>query len=96
MLGLFGDQISPHFEEQQYIDEKASYYSFSNETKAVTKNQMEEMLKDFLEQRSEMSKVILRHLTSQDEEQFHKANNASWGDFPFAHYWESITKQRLR
>lgn len=42
-----------------------------------------------------MSKVILRHLTLQDEEEFHKANNAEWGDFPFARYWEAIAKKDM-
>lgn len=36
-----------------------------------------------------MSKVVLRYLTKEDKDQFLKANNADWGDFPFAHYWES-------
>ncbi|ATH07106.1 hypothetical protein BIY24_03880 [Halobacteriovorax marinus] len=40
-----------------------------------------------------MSKVILRHLKISDEEQFHKANNAQWGDFPFAHYWETLARK---
>ncbi len=37
-----------------------------------------------------MEKIVLRHLTREDKDQFYKANNAKWGDFPFAHYWESL------
>ena len=48
MLGLFGDDISPKFEEQQYIDEKPDSYCFSNQTKNATKEEMENMLKDYL------------------------------------------------
>lgn len=48
MLGLFGDQISPLFEEQQYIDEKPKTYSFMEKTKVVTKAQMKQMLDEYL------------------------------------------------
>lgn len=48
MLGLFGDEIAPHFEDQQFIDEKPATYSFSNETKVLTKAEMLKMLEDFL------------------------------------------------
>lgn len=48
MLGLFGDQIAPVFEEQQYIDEKPKAYSFSERTKVVTKAEMNEMLSNYL------------------------------------------------
>lgn len=37
-----------------------------------------------------MSKVILRHLKIEDEAEFEKANNAEWGSFAFAHYWETL------
>ena len=47
MLGIFGDQIDPIFEEQQYIDEKPKTYSFAEKTKVLTKSQMNHMLKTF-------------------------------------------------
>lgn len=40
-----------------------------------------------------MSQVNLRFLTNEDKDQFYKANSANWGDFPFAHYWESLAGQ---
>ena len=40
-----------------------------------------------------MSKITLRYLTANDEDQFCKANNKEWGDFPFAHYWESLANK---
>ena len=40
MLGVIDDDISLHFEEQQFIDEKPSHYSFSNNTKLITKARM--------------------------------------------------------
>ena len=48
MLGLFGDSISPVFEEQQYSDEKPGNYCFSNETKELTRREMEELLDNYL------------------------------------------------
>ena len=48
MLGLFGDSISPAFSAQQYIDEKPSNYCFSNETRDVTKKEMEAKLDKYL------------------------------------------------
>ncbi len=48
MLGLFGDTISPHFEDQQFIDVKPESYSFSNQTKVLTKSEMNKMLEEFL------------------------------------------------
>lgn len=48
MLGLFGDDIKPKFEDQHYIDEKPSNYCFSNETKNTTKKEMKKMLQEFL------------------------------------------------
>lgn len=48
MLGLFGDRISPAFEEQQYIDEKPETYSFAEKTKLVTKTEMNQMLEEYL------------------------------------------------
>ena len=48
VLGLFGDQLSPEFAEQQYIDKKPSSYSFSNKTKNVTKSEMDRELETFL------------------------------------------------
>ena len=50
MLGVIDDDISLHFEEQQFIDEKPSHYSFSNNTKLITKARMMEMLDDYLSQ----------------------------------------------
>lgn len=38
-----------------------------------------------------VSKLVLRYLRIEDRESFFKANNANWGDFPFAHYWESLS-----
>lgn len=40
-----------------------------------------------------MRKIILRYLTKEDKAQFFKAINAAWGDFPFAHYWESLANE---
>ncbi len=48
LLGLFGDQIHPEFTEQQYIDEKPKTYSFRQETKNLTKAEMNQMLSDYL------------------------------------------------
>ena len=48
MLGAIDDDISLHFEEQQFIDEKPSHYSFSNDTKLITKARMMEMLNNYL------------------------------------------------
>lgn len=48
MVGLFGNDISPRFSEQQFYDEKPNFYSFSNETKNVTKSEMNDLLKDYL------------------------------------------------
>ena len=40
-----------------------------------------------------MNKITLRYLTANDEDQFCKSNNKEWGDFPFAHYWESLANK---
>ena len=50
MLGVIDDDISLHFEEQQFIDKKPSHYSFSNDTKLITKARMMEMLDNYLSQ----------------------------------------------
>jgi hypothetical protein len=50
MLGLFGDKVNPTFSEQQFIDVKPSNYSFSNQTKNITKSEMHKMLNNYLNQ----------------------------------------------
>ncbi|WP_127716756.1 GNAT family N-acetyltransferase [Halobacteriovorax sp. HLS] len=42
-----------------------------------------------------MKKITLRHLTPEDKEKFIKANSADWGDFAFAHYWESLAQENF-
>lgn len=37
-----------------------------------------------------MKKIFLRHLRLEDKNTFLQANDADWGDFTFAHYWESL------
>ena len=49
LVGLFGNEISPKFEAQEYIDDKPDFYCFANETKSITKPEMQKMLQDFLE-----------------------------------------------
>lgn len=48
MVGLFGNAISPRFELQEFIDEKPPFYSFSNETKTVTRAEAYKMLENDL------------------------------------------------
>lgn len=43
-----------------------------------------------------MRDITLRYLRAEDEEQFHRANNADWGMFAFAHYWESLAKENYQ
>lgn len=38
--------------------------------------------------------LLLRHLTLCDEKQFFLALNEDWGDFVFAHYFESLASSR--
>jgi predicted acetyltransferase len=42
-----------------------------------------------------MPRVILRNLTKEDKEEFLLANGAEWGDFSFAHYWESLANENF-
>lgn len=42
-----------------------------------------------------MPKITLRFLTINDEKEFMSALRAQWGDFVFAHYWESIAKENF-
>ena len=44
MLDLFGEEILPKFDEQQYIDKKPTWYSFSEKTKMITGKEMENKL----------------------------------------------------
>jgi hypothetical protein len=47
-VGLFGDEISPKFELQEFIDRKPGYYSFSNETKLLTKAEAYKIVENYL------------------------------------------------
>jgi predicted acetyltransferase len=40
-----------------------------------------------------MREITLRHLTNEDKDQFFKAYNSDWGEFEFAHYWESLANK---
>ena len=48
LIGLFGDDIAPKFELQEFIDRKPEYYSFANETKTLTKAEAYKMLENYL------------------------------------------------
>lgn len=48
MAGLFGDAINPKFDMQEFIDCKPDYYSFSNETKTMTKTEAFKILDNYL------------------------------------------------
>lgn len=37
-----------------------------------------------------MKKITLRYLEKTDKTEFYKSLEADWGEFPFAHYWESL------
>ncbi|MBG88526.1 MAG: aldehyde-activating protein [Verrucomicrobiales bacterium] len=47
-LGLFGDQIHPRFDSQEYIDHKPDFYHFAEETKTTTEAEGQERLKAYL------------------------------------------------
>lgn len=49
MAGALDESQTLWLEEQQFIDDKPSYYAFSNETKNITKAEMYKMLHDFLD-----------------------------------------------
>lgn len=38
-------------------------------------------------------KIALRYLVDEDEKKFGRANDADWGGFAFAHYWESLANE---
>jgi hypothetical protein len=47
-VGLFGKDIAPKFDLQEFIDEKPEYYSFANDTKSFTKEEGYTKLKEYL------------------------------------------------
>jgi hypothetical protein len=48
-VGLFGDQISPRFEMQEFIDQKPAFYTFENATRTLTKDEAYKMLHQYLD-----------------------------------------------
>lgn len=48
-LGLFGDQINPRFDLQEFIDQKPASYSFANDTNTMTKDEGFKLLHEYLQ-----------------------------------------------
>ncbi len=40
-----------------------------------------------------MEKITLRYLKKSDKKQFLESLEAAWGEFPYAHYWETLANK---